>query len=56
MGKARNFLLSAALKPEHSWVYWRDVDIQDSPSKIIEDFVAHDRDILVPSKLRSGVE
>jgi hypothetical protein len=26
------------------------VDIQDSPSKIIEDFVAHDRDILVPSK------
>jgi len=49
MGKARNFLLSAALKPEHSWVYWRDVDIQDSPSKIIEDFVAHDRDILVPN-------
>lgn len=51
MGKARNFLLSAALKPEHSWVYWRDVDIVDSPSKILEDFIAHDRDILVPSKL-----
>lgn len=49
MGKARNYLLSAALKPEHSWVYWRDVDIKDSPSRIIEDFVAHDRDILVPS-------
>ncbi|KAK2739114.1 hypothetical protein FQN57_006680 [Myotisia sp. PD_48] len=49
MGKARNFLLSAALKPEHSWVYWRDVDITDSPSKIIEDFVAHDKDILVPN-------
>lgn len=49
MGKARNYLLSAALKPEHSWVYWRDVDIKDSPNKIIEDFVAHDRDILVPS-------
>lgn len=49
MGKARNYLLSAALKPDHSWVYWRDVDIQDSPRKIIEDFVAHDRDILVPS-------
>jgi len=49
MGKARNYLLSAALKPEHSWVYWRDVDIKDSPSKIIEDFVAHDRDVLVPS-------
>jgi cellulose synthase/poly-beta-1,6-N-acetylglucosamine synthase-like glycosyltransferase len=49
MGKARNYLLSAALKPEHSWVYWRDVDIKDSPEKIIEDFVAHDRDVLVPS-------
>jgi cellulose synthase/poly-beta-1,6-N-acetylglucosamine synthase-like glycosyltransferase len=49
MGRARNYLLSAALKPEHSWVYWRDVDIVDSPKKIIEDFVAHDRDVLVPS-------
>jgi hypothetical protein len=50
LGKARNYLLTTAMKPEHSWVYWRDVDIVDSPSKIIEDFVAHDRDILVPSK------
>lgn len=49
MGKARNYLLSAALKPEHSWVYWRDVDIKDSEKEIIEDFVAHDRDVLVPS-------
>ncbi|KAK3075169.1 hypothetical protein LTR53_001780 [Teratosphaeriaceae sp. CCFEE 6253] len=49
MGKARNYLLSAALKPEHAWVYWRDVDIKDSPSKILEDFVAHDRDVLVPN-------
>lgn len=49
MGKARNYLLSAALKPEHSWVYWRDVDIKDSPSKILEDFIAHDRDVLVPN-------
>lgn len=51
MGKARNYLLSVALKPEHSWVYWRDVDIKDSPKKIIEDFIAHDRDVLVPSML-----
>ncbi len=51
MARARNYLLTAALKPEHSWVYWRDVDIQDSPKKIIEDFVAHDRDIIVPSRL-----
>jgi len=49
MARARNYLLTTALKPEHSWVYWRDVDIHDSPPEIIEDFVAHDRDILVPS-------
>lgn len=49
MAKARNYLLSAALKPEHSWVYWRDSDIMDSPKAIIEDFVAHDRDVIVPS-------
>jgi len=50
MGKARNYLLSAAMKPEHSWVYWRDVDIVANPASIIEDFVAHDRDVLVPSR------
>ncbi len=49
MGKARNYLLYTALKAEHSWVYWRDVDIVDSPKKILEDFMAHDRDVLVPS-------
>lgn len=51
LGKARNYLLSTALKPDHSWVYWRDVDIEESPAKIIEDFIAHDRDVLVPSRL-----
>lgn len=49
IARARNYLLTAALKPEHSWVYWRDVDIVDSPKKILEDFMAHDKDILVPS-------
>jgi hypothetical protein len=50
MGRARNYLLTAALQPEHAWVYWRDVDIVDSPKKIIEDFIAHDKDVLVPSR------
>jgi hypothetical protein len=50
MGKARNYLLATAMKPDHSWVYWRDVDIVESPANIIEDFVAHDRDVLVPSE------
>lgn len=51
MGKARNYLLSAALKPEHSWVFWRDVDIVESPKSVLEDFIAHDVDIIVPSTL-----
>jgi hypothetical protein len=50
MGRARNYLLYATMKPEHSWVYWRDIDIVDSHPSIIEDFIAHDKDILVPSK------
>ena len=50
MGRARNYLLYATMKPEHSWVYWRDVDIVDSHEHIIEDFIAHDKDVLVPSK------
>lgn len=49
MARARNYLLYTALKPDHSWVYWRDVDIKESPKKILEDFIAHDKDILVPS-------
>ncbi|TVY26698.1 Mannan polymerase II complex anp1 subunit [Lachnellula hyalina] len=49
MARARNYLLSAALKPEHSWVYWRDSDIMDSPKCILEDFIAHDRDVIVPN-------
>ena len=54
IARARNYLLYSALKPDHSWVYWRDVDIVDSPDKIIEDFTAHDKDVLVPSMISHG--
>ena len=49
IARARNYLLYTALKPEHAWVYWRDVDIVDSPRPIIQDMIAHDKDIIVPS-------
>jgi hypothetical protein len=49
IGRARNYLLYTALKPEHSWVYWRDSDIQDSPKSILEDLIDHNKDIIVPS-------
>lgn len=50
IGRARNYLLYSALRPAHDWVYWRDVDIVENPSSILEDFIKHDKDILVPSK------
>ena len=54
IAKARNYLLYSALQPQHSWIYWRDVDIVDSPNAILEDFIAHDRDIIVPSTYKCG--
>ena len=51
MAKARNFLLTAALKPEHSWVFWRDSDVVESPKSIIQDFAKFDKDVIVPSTL-----
>lgn len=50
MAQARNWLLSAALRPVHSWVYWRDVDVETAPFTILEDLMRHDKDVVVPSK------
>lgn len=50
MARARNWLLSAALRPYHSWVYWRDADLETCPFTIIEDLMRHDKDVIVPSK------
>lgn len=50
MARARNWLLSAALRPYHSWVYWRDADVETCPFTVIEDLMAHDKDVIVPSK------
>lgn len=52
MGRARNWLLSTTLKPYHSWVYWRDADIERSPPTIIEDLMAFDADVAVPNVWR----
>jgi mannan polymerase II complex ANP1 subunit len=49
MAQARNWLLSATLRPTHSWVYWRDADVETAPSTILEDLMRHDQDIIVPS-------
>ncbi|KAK6459750.1 Anp1-domain-containing protein [Scheffersomyces xylosifermentans] len=52
MGRARNWLTSSALKPYHSWVYWRDVDIETCPGDVIEELMQHDYDVMVPNVWR----
>lgn len=52
MGRARNWLTTAALKPYHTWVYWRDADIEVAPPTIIEDLMKHGRDVIVPNVWR----
>ena len=50
MARARNWLLTVALRPHHSWVYWRDVDVETAPYSILEDLMRHNKDVIVPSK------
>ncbi|BCR90524.1 ANP1/MMN9/VAN1 family protein [Aspergillus chevalieri] len=52
MGQARNWLLTATLRPTHSWVYWRDADVETAPATIIEDLMRHDKDVIVPNVWR----
>ncbi|QLG73369.1 hypothetical protein HG535_0E04530 [Zygotorulaspora mrakii] len=52
MARARNWLGSVALKPYHSWVYWRDVDVELAPESIMEDLMHHDKDVIVPNVWR----
>lgn len=52
MGRARNWLMSNALKPYHSWVYWRDADVELCPGSVIEDLMLQDYDVIVPNVWR----
>ncbi|PYI06769.1 Anp1-domain-containing protein [Aspergillus sclerotiicarbonarius CBS 121057] len=52
MAQARNWLLSATLRPTHSWVYWRDADVLTAPQTILEDLMRHDKDVIVPNVWR----
>ncbi|CAO3592866.1 unnamed protein product [Absidia cylindrospora] len=51
MARARNYLLSAALEDDHSWVAWMDVDVVNYPPTIFEDLMRHDVDVIVPNCL-----
>ncbi|KAI5966953.1 VAN1 [Candida pseudojiufengensis] len=52
MGRARNWLTSSAVRADHSWVYWRDADIETCPGNVIEELMSHDYDVMVPNVWR----
>ncbi|KAH3674538.1 hypothetical protein WICMUC_003215 [Wickerhamomyces mucosus] len=52
MGRARNWLTANSLKPYHSWVYWRDVDIELMPGDIIQHLMKFNFDVVVPNVWR----
>ncbi|KAI8063551.1 Anp1-domain-containing protein [Gongronella butleri] len=52
MARSRNHLLSLALKPEHQWVLWLDVDVVRYPTSILRDLMSVNVDVIVPNCLR----
>lgn len=52
MARARNWLWSVSVKPYHSWVYWRDADVETVPPTILEDLMHHGKDVIVPNVWR----
>lgn len=52
MARARNWLWTVALKPYHSFVYWRDADVEIIPPTVLEDLMHHDKDVIVPNVWR----
>ncbi|KAI7857089.1 Anp1-domain-containing protein [Circinella umbellata] len=52
MARSRNYLLTAALRDEHAWVLWLDVDLVDYPATVLEDLQSVDVDVVVPNCLR----
>ncbi|KAI8376381.1 Anp1-domain-containing protein [Radiomyces spectabilis] len=51
MARSRNYLLTAALREEHAWVLWLDVDVVEYPASILEDLQSVDVDVVVPNCL-----
>lgn len=53
MARAKNYLLSAALQDDHSWVAWVGVDVVSYPTTIFEDLMRRNVDVIVPNSLRA---
>ncbi|CEP08902.1 hypothetical protein [Parasitella parasitica] len=51
LARAKNFLLTAALREHHSWVAWVDVKLHSYPPSIFSDLMLVDGDVVVPNCL-----
>lgn len=51
IARARNYLLTSALRPDHAWVLWLDVDVVRYDPDILMDLMSVDKDIVVPNTL-----
>lgn len=51
IARARNWLVTQALRPEHSWVLWLDVDVVRYDPAIVGDLMSIDKDIVVPNTI-----
>ncbi|GAA5824917.1 hypothetical protein JCM11251_005392 [Rhodosporidiobolus azoricus] len=51
IARARNYLLSSALRWDHAWVLWLDVDVVRYDPNILIDLMSIDKDIAVPNTL-----
>ncbi|KAI8393883.1 Anp1-domain-containing protein [Radiomyces spectabilis] len=51
VAKARNYLLTAALKEYHSWVAWIDLHVVQYPTSIFNDLMSTNVDVIVPNCL-----
>jgi hypothetical protein len=51
IARARNYLLTSALRWDHAWVLWLDVDVVRYDPDILTDLMSIDKDIAVPNTL-----
>ncbi|KAF1804549.1 glycosyltransferase family 62 protein [Mucor lusitanicus] len=51
LARAKNFLLTAALREHHSWIAWVDVKLHSYPATIFSDLMLVDGDVVVPNCL-----
>ncbi|SCV69556.1 BQ2448_2576 [Microbotryum intermedium] len=51
IARARNYLLTSALRPDHAWVLWLDVDVVRYDPDILMDLMGLNKDIVVPNTL-----